>query len=332
MKVYWLSRLVTGTGICLLGWLGFWQVVSAQEATPEVVLSPETTPEITSTGVNVLPTRPQAISSSATSITPNVQLMGIVRHQNDEDQRGILVKVINHVGQVVGESQTDSQGKYVLNVPVIEQYELRFNAPYHQSIHVVIDVGNPLPLVILPAGDLNSDGCINQQDMELLHVDLQSANPQYDMTGDGKVNSAELALLAGNYDANCIPVLATATPMPIVIATQTAPPIEEVHTPIATPLTAISPTQPISLTPTPISPTQTTVPTLTLDIEITEEVTLIPTVSSTDLPEITSTISVSETLLPTASATPLNTTTATQSPTVTTTPTPSNTPTPTEES
>ena len=254
---------------------------------PEQTLSPEAsrTPDISQTPA---PSWPSS--------------MGWVRYQNRGiDHSGIVVAL--YVDDVLIEQvETAADGAYELALPPEGDFRLIFDAPLHRSEMRFLTALTALPSLILLAGDLNEDGCIDRLDLDLMSIAMASPEGA-DLNGDGLTDAADIALMAANVDAECAAARAesaSATPTPEYSATPT---LEYSATPTLE--YSATPTAEHSATP---SPEHSATPTA--------EHSATPTAEHSATPSPT----VSATPSPTMSATPSPTMSATASPTVSATP------------
>ncbi|MBZ0305798.1 MAG: hypothetical protein K8I82_06990, partial [Anaerolineae bacterium] len=154
---------------------------------------------IVEVGITALPTP---------SPTPMlVPVEGQAVYQNHQpDNLGINIQVLDADGVVLYASQTQADGKFMVEVPAEFPFRLTVDAPKHRPFEVTLEPGQPLPEIILAGGDLNDDGCINVQDIELISSILESTMDLVaDINGDEMTGAADLAILTGNFDAACTP-------------------------------------------------------------------------------------------------------------------------------
>lgn len=187
---------------------------------------------------------------------------GVARYQNrDGGDAGINVRVLTEDLTLLSQTQTDSAGIYSLPVPDHDIYWLIYEVQGYRTEKLFLLPEDLIPEVIMQAGDLNNDGCINFDDMHILSVRDQLADPLLsDFNGDGGTNVADVAMLAGNIDSSCqIRLSTTATPPP----------------PEVTPELGVTPTVVETMiaieTPIPLNMISGTELITTIEAEITEE-------------------------------------------------------------
>lgn len=177
------------------------------EFTPEVTaeITPDepaaiATPEATATDMSASP----ILLPSGTPLD-RVQLVGLAHYQNRlPDDAGIVAMVHDSQGNLVSQTMTDAAGVFTLEIPAQEPYRLSLAAPQHLQIELVLPA-NSLPSELwLAGGDLNQDGCINQQDIDLVTAEFLLFAPAADINRDGVVSSIDIAVLTGNYQAECV--------------------------------------------------------------------------------------------------------------------------------
>lgn len=65
--------------------------------------------------------------------------------------------------------------------------------------------GEGLPLVgVIPVGDLNNDGVINDVDADIMSKAVERGDTNYDLTGDGKIDIADLSVVVRNEGATTV--------------------------------------------------------------------------------------------------------------------------------
>ncbi|MBN1681072.1 MAG: hypothetical protein JW966_12365 [Anaerolineae bacterium] len=258
---------------------------------------------------------PDASLSMTPTISPTmmptlalVEVEGLALYQHHEpDESGIELQVFIAEDIVLSSSITDSEGVFVLLVPVDVPYQLAAHADLHLAEVYDMMPGEPLPEIVLIGGDINGNGCIGKHDLIALFenynlpdildtdttgdditdasdpadtpdADITGASdpadtPGTDITGDGITDASDLAILTGNFDPAC----------------ETGP--------LPTPDSELSPTPDFTLTATPtldqtmltpdgtqtgtVSPT----PTLSEPVQtLTETVTVTPTPTEMSAP------------------------------------------------
>lgn len=283
---------------------------------------------------------------SAQEVTPEVQptatlggaalrfVTGRAAYQNRlPDQSGIHVQVLDAALNLIGTATTDAQGVFAVAAPSADFYWLVVTAPLHRSVTLPMYPGDALPDMILAGGDFNQDGCVGPSDLAVLVGALDVAgSPATDITGDGLTDVSDLAIVTGNYQPDCEPVV-TETPeaaiefTPEVEATDEVTPESTAEaTAELTPETTVEATPESTVEVTPevevtVEPTQEMTPELTAEVteaiipEVTEELTPEVTVEPTsELPTAT--------LVPTPTPEPTLLLSLTPEPTVTETPAP----------
>jgi hypothetical protein len=131
-------------------------------------------------------------------------LNGEVHYQNRTEQTGITVSVFDTHDVLLSVAETNTRGVFSIAVPADADFILLIEAPLHQSIRLEMLPGEALPSLTLFGGDLNNDDCINQDDLDLLLADYETIDsPESDINADGNTNLSDLAILTGNYQAEC---------------------------------------------------------------------------------------------------------------------------------
>lgn len=136
-----------------------------------------------------------------------VPVEGLAVYQNHQpDNLGIQIQILDADGTVLYTAQTQADGTYLVEVPAEIPFRLAADAPKHRPFEILLEPEQPLPDIMLAGGDLNDDGCINVQDIELISSILESSTDTLaDINGDGLTGAADLAILTGNFDAACTP-------------------------------------------------------------------------------------------------------------------------------
>lgn len=203
--------------------------VPTEEVTLEQTaeMTPEVTAEITEIVVPSLTPTPPMEQPEATaalpsptptpllSVTPTVTpggaalrfVQGVVTYQNRETQIGIRVQITAEDGSLVSVGDSNAAGVYSLPAPADAPYRIIAEAPLHLRVVQLVPEGQVPAAMVLRGGDLNADGCIAQEDIDviLLAFDGRIAPSAADITGDGITDLADLAILTGNFDAACEP-------------------------------------------------------------------------------------------------------------------------------
>jgi hypothetical protein len=214
-------------------------------------LTPTLMPSISATAIST----PISPSQTMTTITPTIQptatiggfalryIQGIVRYQNRvTDDAGILLQVYSDDLDLtlISEVITSEDGIYNIAVPMEDAFWVVFSADGHRTERIYHNETEGLADVILVAGDLNGDECINLDDIILIKSELDTSGTLYDLNDDTQTDIADVAMLAGNLNPECQrDVEATNTPESIFTPTATS-----IYTP--TPMTAISSTESVS--------------------------------------------------------------------------------------
>jgi hypothetical protein len=162
--------------------------IEATEAVFETII-PSFTPTSTST------------PNPTASPMPDRILRGRVTYQVGQNHAGILITAHNADGWQTS-THSDELGIYSLDIYSASAYTLEFSAPLYLSQQIWLVPGDSPAAVILLGGNINSDTCINQLDLDLLklHYELDSST---DIDRDGHTDASDLAILTGNYDASC---------------------------------------------------------------------------------------------------------------------------------
>ncbi|MEO1646730.1 MAG: hypothetical protein AAFR67_16190, partial [Chloroflexota bacterium] len=156
-------------------------------ATPEATaeITPESTPEATP--------EPRPL----TIFTGNIVLQGATDHS------GITVQAILSDDEIVGIGVTDSDGQFTVNAPADEIFWLRAEKALYRTENVYVPLGVETVNLRLVGGDFNSDGCIGQSDIARLIQSFETNDAQTDINADGITDIGDLAILTGNFDADC---------------------------------------------------------------------------------------------------------------------------------
>jgi hypothetical protein len=188
----------------------------ATSETTEVVIV-ESTAELT------VETTEEATAELMVSITPTatpgsiplIVKSAVIEYQNRESHEGIEVLITTLDGTLLSVAETNKDGVYSVPIPEDESFMLSAQAPLHRRLDIMIEAQAPLASLILVGGDMNADGCINQSDINIvLAYYEQEDTPQTDINADSITDLADLAILTGNYDGNCEPVLPELTTEP----------------------------------------------------------------------------------------------------------------------
>lgn len=214
-------------------------------------------PTVTSVSTTITPTVMPSISGTQimVTITPTFQatatigglalqyITGIARYQSRvTHDAGILLQVYGDGLTLVSEVETNEDGIYNVAVPMEGAFWMVFTAEGYRTEHVYITEIDELADVILVAGDLNGDECINFDDIHLMQSQFNVTEALFDLNDDSETDISDLALLAGNLDADCmIDVEPTSTPEATVTLT---PEVTESSMLPPTPLTSVSSTVP----------------------------------------------------------------------------------------
>jgi hypothetical protein len=301
--------------------------ISAQDVIPTVVTeeaSPAATDVQTVTPETITPS-PEENSASPTSvtvtdvvtlttptedITATQESSGLIEIQaralyqaQREDHSGIQLFVYNEQLTLLSVAQTDASGTYTIAVPSSAFYWFVAEAPAHRRFVVGIQPGSAPSDIILAGGDVNSDGCVNNDDLQILVERFdQSGEAITDLNSDQMTDAHDLAILTGNFDPRCESPTPTPTPTILPSATWEAT-SEWTDVPVETSLPNAEPEA--SQTPTLIGTEATP--------------TEFPTLASTELPSETPAIVIaSPTVEPTLEVTPSPTELPTETPTIAT--------------
>ena len=167
------------------------EITEAVEVTEEV-LSPTEAPAT------------EILATATLGTIPMEVLNGSVQYQSRTEHSGIVIQIFTQDNRLLSAAETNSKGIFSVAVPAEENYIVLVQAPLHRSIRLIAEAGIGLPPLVMAGGDLNGDGCINYADMDTLLASYDRANtPETDINADGKSDLSDLAILTGNFDADC---------------------------------------------------------------------------------------------------------------------------------
>ncbi len=210
---------------------------------------------LTSISTTITPTLMPSISGTQVmvTVTPTFQatatigglalryITGIARYQSRvTDDAGILLQVYDDDLTLVSEVETNEDGIYNIAVPLEGAFWMVFTAEGYRTEYIYNTETDGLAELILLAGDLNGDDCINFDDISLMRSQFDISDALFDLNADTKTDISDLALLAGNLNSDCIiDVETTTTPESALTPTAQAT-VTDILPP--TPLSAISST------------------------------------------------------------------------------------------
>ena len=204
---------------------------------------------------------------STQAAAPQTVLTGVVWLEGRTDHRHIQILLDG-----IPYTLTNQTGQFALALADEERHEIRARYPGYLSRAYTVSlqqasVLSMLPTTRLPLGDADRDDDVDIADLLIVSAAFgtsPSSDARADLTGDGKVDEADLVGLVGNYgQRGPLPWLAADTPTTVTPTASPSPTLTPSAPPPTAPPTA---TEAPVARPTPLStprPLRTATPTPT---------------------------------------------------------------------
>jgi len=193
------------------------------DAATEPLTGTDAATEVATSAATETPTLTATVTLTPSATISMRDLKGVVLYQNHKQKAGILVTVLDSQNTVLTRTATDDKGNYSVQVPAESAYWVVFSAPLHLTTKIMLPPKVAAPKMILKGGDLDQNGCVDTSDLSLMTASFGTAAVTVDITGDGTVDARDLAILAGNLDTTCVPMLTPTAQVPDLSSTTLTP-------------------------------------------------------------------------------------------------------------